>query len=94
MSALMGDEFGAFLASYDRPPATGLRANTLKITPENLAERLSIDLTPVPWSTGAFLVAAADQGRPGKHPYHAAGLYYLQDPSALMPVEILDPRPG
>lgn len=94
MSALLGDEFDSFLASYEQPPATALRANTLKIAPESLAERLSIDPLPVPWSTGTFLLPATDQARPGKHPYHAAGLYYLQDPSALMPVEILDPRPG
>ena len=94
MSALLGDEFAPFLASYEQPAVTGLRANTLKIVPETLAERLSIDLLPVPWSTAAFVVAAADRGRPGKHPYHAAGLYYMQDPSALMPVEILDPQPG
>ncbi len=94
MSALLGDEFDSFLASYEQPPATALRANTLKIAPEVLAERLSIDLLPVPWSADAFLLAGTDQTRPGKHPYHAAGLYYLQDPSALMPVEILDPKPG
>jgi len=94
MSALLGDEFDAFLHSYEQPPATALRANTLKIAPEKLAERLSIDPLPVPWSPSAFLLAGADQNRPGKHPYHAAGLYYLQDPSALMPVEILDPQPG
>ena len=94
MSALLSDEFDAFLHSYEQPPATALRANTLKIAPEKLAERLSIDPLPVPWSPSAFLLAGADQNRPGKHPYHAAGLYYLQDPSALMPVEILDPQPG
>jgi len=94
MSALLGDEFASFLASYEQPPTTALRANTLKIAPESLFERLSIDPLPVPWSTGASLLPGTDQARPGKHPYHAAGLYYLQDPSALMPVEILDPQPG
>ncbi len=34
------------------------------------------------------------EARPGKHPYHLAGLYYLQDPSATAPVELLDPQPG
>lgn len=94
MSALLGEEFDSFLASYEQPAATALRVNALKIAPEILADRLSIDLLPVPWSRGAFLLEATDQARPGKHPYHAAGLYYLQDPSALMPVEILDPQPG
>jgi hypothetical protein len=99
MSILLGDEFPAFLASYGQPPVTALRANTLKITPQALAERLSFDLTPVPWSADAFVVEKVGAGSPcpwspGRHPYHAAGLYYLQDPSALMPVELLDPQPG
>ena len=94
MAGLLGDEFGAFLASYELPPVAGLRANTLKVTPQALVDLLPFRLSPVPWSAEAFVVAGAGEARPGKHPYHAAGLYYLQDPSALAPVEILDPQPG
>jgi NOL1/NOP2/sun family putative RNA methylase len=92
MARLLGDEFPAFAASYDAPPVTGLRVNTLKITPDDLVSRLPLDFQPVPWSSEAFVVP--DVARPGKHPYHAAGLYYLQDPSALLPVILLDPQPG
>ncbi len=101
MAALLGGpesaEYRAFAASYDRPAVTGLRANTLKASAAELAARLPFALAAVPWSAEGFIVQDADAasaGRPGKHPYHAAGLYYLQEPSALAPVELLDPRPG
>jgi 16S rRNA C967 or C1407 C5-methylase (RsmB/RsmF family)/NOL1/NOP2/fmu family ribosome biogenesis protein len=51
-------------------------------------------LSPVPWCAEAFVLRAEAGARPGKHPYHAAGLFYLQDPSAMAPVELLDPQPG
>ena len=49
-------------------------------------------LTPVPWCPTGFFYEEAT--RPGLHPYHAAGAYYLQEPSAMAPAELLDPRPG
>lgn len=95
MKALLGDEFDAFLASYEAPPVQGLRVNTLKIDARALPTRLPLRLDPVPWSPETFTIADSEDGaRPGKHPYHAAGLYYLQDPSATAPVELLDPQPG
>jgi NOL1/NOP2/fmu family ribosome biogenesis protein len=49
-------------------------------------------LEPIPWcETGYYYDESA---RPGKHPYHAAGLYYIQEPSAMSAVELLDPKPG
>jgi NOL1/NOP2/sun family putative RNA methylase len=38
--------------------------------------------------------SAAQAAGPGRHPHHAAGLYYLQDPSAMVVAELLDPQPG
>jgi 16S rRNA C967 or C1407 C5-methylase (RsmB/RsmF family)/NOL1/NOP2/fmu family ribosome biogenesis protein len=97
MAAALGDEFDAFLASYQAAPVQGLRVNTLKIAAADLVRQLPFDMQPVPWSQDTFVVAddpARPDRRPGKHVYHAAGLYYLQDPSATAPVEILDPQPG
>ncbi|MDU4694704.1 MAG: RsmB/NOP family class I SAM-dependent RNA methyltransferase [Paenibacillus sp.] len=96
VTALLGPaEAEAFLASYDAPRAYGLRLNTLKINPassaaDQLSERFA--LRPVPWcGTGYYY---EESTRPGKHPYHAAGLYYIQEPSAMSAVELLDPKPG
>lgn len=96
MIQLLGDEEGqAFLDSYQALRSYGLRMNTLKITPDTAAtEQLEqlFQLRPVLWcKTGYYY---EEQSRPGKHPCHAAGLYYIQEPSAMSAVELLDPLPG
>lgn len=92
MQHLLGDTFPELLESYDHPPASGLRVNTLKTTPAALGEIVPFALTPLDLASEAFLVDERDH--PGRHPYHAAGLYYLQDPSAMAATLLLDPQPG
>lgn len=92
MAALLGDEYAAFLASYDAPPAAGLRVNTLKIAVEAFRAAAPFALTAVPWCPAGFIVPP--DAEPGKHPWHAAGLYYLQEPSAMAAAALLDPQPG
>jgi NOL1/NOP2/sun family putative RNA methylase len=92
MQGLLGDEYPAFLASYGAPGAQGLRANTLKVTPNHLRALAPFGLAPLDLLPEAFLVE--EEAAPGRHPYHAAGLYYLQDPSAMAVAPLLDPRPG
>ena len=90
MRTLLGSEYDDFLASFDRPLCTGLRKNPLKTGFTGDLTRFS--LSPVPWCPTGFYDDAAS--RPGLSPYHAAGLYYLQEPSAMAPAELLDPQPG
>ena len=90
MHALLGSEYDEFLASFDRPLCAGLRINPLKAGFAGSLSRFS--LSPVPWCPTGFYYDAAS--RPGLSPYHAAGLYYLQEPSAMAPAELLDPQPG
>lgn len=92
MERLLGQEFPAFLASYDAPRSHGIRVNTLKLSPEALPERLATLLEPVPWSPLGYYVP--ESLRPGVLPHHAAGLYYLQEPSAMAAAELLAPQPG
>jgi 16S rRNA C967 or C1407 C5-methylase (RsmB/RsmF family)/NOL1/NOP2/fmu family ribosome biogenesis protein len=92
MERLLGNEYPSFLASYDRPPVSGLRANTLKVSPKRLQSLAPFELSPVAWPPGAFVVG--DEAQPGLHPYHAAGLYYLQEPSAMAVAELLGARAG
>ena len=76
-----GDEAEAFFASYDRPARPGLRVNSFKITPEEFQKRSPWPLEPVPWCTNGFYLP--EDAPAGKHPWHAAGVYYLQEPSAM-----------
>jgi len=92
MKLLLEDEFQSFLDGYELPPVIGLRINPLKINAKSFSEMAPFELTPVPWCQDGFILSG--ESRPGKHPYHAAGLYYLHDPSAMLAVELLNPLPG
>ena len=88
MKTQLGDEYEDFLASLERPRAVALRFNPLKGTqPE-----LPFVKEPVPWEQSGFYYDP--DSRPGLHVYHEAGVYYLQEASAMAPVALLDPQPG
>ena len=88
MEAQLGSEYPAFLESLERPRAVALRFNPLK------GERPVLPFVgaPVPWEPDGFYYDP--QTRPGLHVYHEAGVYYLQEASAMAPVALLDPKPG
>ena len=79
-------------ALEDGSPAVGLRINPAKTSFKELLQSLPVEIDPLPWTNHG--VALQESGGLGKHPYHAAGLYYLQEPSAMVPVAVLDPQPG
>lgn len=87
MKALLGEEYEAYLASFEEKRYYGLRANTLKISAEDLQEKGVFTLTNVPWCPSGFYYEGEE--RPAKHPYYHAGLYYLQEPSAMSPAATL-----
>ncbi|WP_027094399.1 RsmB/NOP family class I SAM-dependent RNA methyltransferase [Cohnella thermotolerans] len=91
----LGGEAEAFLDSYEHPRSYGLRLNPLKLAPDDSLIREIVGrfaLEPVPWCREGYFYGEAV--RPGRHPWHAAGLYYIQEPSAMIAAELLDPRPG
>ena len=90
--ALLGAEAAEFLQALDKAPVAGLRVNTLKTSVEAFRARAPWPLEPVPWCPSGFVVS--DDERPGQHPYHAAGLYYLQEPTAMAVAESFAPAPG
>ncbi len=89
MEHQLGEEFPAYLASLQRPRAVALRLNPLKT--ENFPE-LPFMEQPVPWADYGYYYTP--DARPGLHVWHEAGLYYLQEASAMAPVQLLDPQPG
>lgn len=92
MEKLLGTEYEAFLASYECERYYGLRWNPLKTSAAEFIARMPYLLTPVSWAAEGFYYQEEDQ--PGKDILHEAGAYYIQEPSAMAVVEILDPRPG
>jgi NOL1/NOP2/sun family putative RNA methylase len=98
MSGLLGVEFNQFLTSLSPPATIGLRVNTLKISFNEFMHRSPLKLSPVPWCSSGFIVGYDEEGTAqvphGLHPYHRAGLYYMQEPSAMAAAETLAPKPG
>jgi NOL1/NOP2/sun family putative RNA methylase len=92
MKGLLEDEYPAFLASYDDTRYYGLRVNTLKCRVDSFLKLTSMKLKPIPWTVNGFYYNETD--RPGKHPHYHTGLYYIQEPSAMAPVELLEVNPG
>lgn len=92
MKELLREEYEAFEASYDNEKAQGLRVNPLKISAEQLLRFAPFELIGVPWVPEGFYYGKED--RPGKHPYHEAGLFYIQEPSAMAVGALVDPQPG
>ena len=88
----LGPDFHAFLRSYQENKISALRFNPIKAD-EKAKDTMSPMLTgAVEWSSNGYYYD--EESRPGLHPYHAAGVYYIQDASAQLPVEMLKPEPG
>lgn len=90
MGHLLGDEYEAFVNSFTGDRYQALRVNSLKVSGKKI--NLPFDMTDVSWAKNGYYYTKNDQ--PGKHPYHEAGVYYIQEPSAMAPVTLLDPQPG
>ncbi|MBQ4531505.1 MAG: RsmB/NOP family class I SAM-dependent RNA methyltransferase [Lachnospiraceae bacterium] len=92
MENMLGEEYAEFLASYEKERVYGLRINTLKMQAEEALRKLPFQLEPVSWCDTGFYYK--EEERPGKSPYHEAGLYYIQEPSAMITAELAQIKPG
>ncbi len=92
MESMLGDEAEAFFASYGQKPHKGIRVNTLKISVEDFKALSPFDLQPVPWCDTGFYVP--EDAPVSKHPYYRAGLYYIQEPSAMITGAVTQAQPG
>ncbi len=92
MQRLLGGEYEAFEESYGQARQYGLRCNLLKGTEENFVGVMPFPLEKISWAREGFYYDAAAQ--PGRHVFHEAGAYYIQEPSAMAAVEVLAPEPG
>ena len=92
MEKLLGTEYDDFLKSYGKERYYGLRRNSLKASAAEFEEKMPFALEPVKWAREGYYYQRDEQ--PGKHILHEAGAYYIQEPSAMAVVEILDPKPA
>lgn len=93
MKELLKDEFPDYIACYEEPRYYGLRVNTNKISVEEFQKISPFEIRPVPWIENGFYYDG-EAAAPSRHPYYFAGLYYLQEPSAMTPASRLPIEPG
>ncbi len=93
MISLLGDEFHEYKACLDKPMYHGIRINTMKISVEDFLKINPFHLKPVPWCENGFYYDE-NLDKPSKHPYYYAGLYYIQEPSAMTPAAVLPVEKG
>lgn len=108
MQQVLGEEFEAFQKSFEESRYQGLRVNELKISREDflkLGTESAFVLKPIPWCETGFYYgyekkAGQEQAfpeeeiRPGRHVWHEAGFYYIQEPSAMSAAGLLEAKPG
>lgn len=92
MRKLLGEEFEEFMQSYSKPYLGGIRVNTSRISPDEFEKICPFSLKRIPWIPNGYYYEAGKQ--PARHPYYYAGLYYIQEPSAMTPASLLPITPG
>ncbi len=94
MERLLAKEYPDFMKSYGKERSLGLRLNTIKAKTDEWYQQNQdrFGLRPVPWCKEGFYYCKT--ARPGLHPFHEAGVYYIQEPSAMAVVSLLNPQPG
>jgi len=93
MKRLLGNEYDDYIKCYEKPRYYGLRVNTKKISVDEFQKICPFEIWPIPWIDNGFYYDG-DNVQPSKHPYYFAGLYYLQEPSAMTPANRLPIEPG
>lgn len=92
MEEMLGEDYPLFLQSYNNPRTFGLRVNTSKITCEEFERIAPFPIRPIPWVKNGYFYD--EESRPARCPYYQAGLYYLQEPSAMTPASRIPIEPG
>lgn len=93
MQNLLGNEFDDYIKCYEEKRLYGLRVNTKKISVEEFQKICPFEIEPIPWIENGFYYDG-EHVQAAKHPYYFAGLYYLQEPSAMTPANRLPIEPG
>lgn len=92
MQKMLGSEYDDYRACFEEPKVQGLRVNTSKISVRDFLKITPFHLTPVPWTKNGFYYHGEEPVT--RHPHYYAGLYYIQEPSAMLPASRLPIEPG
>lgn len=93
MREMLGEEYSDYMCSMEQPSYAALRVNTHKISPDRFCEISPFALEQVDWTAKGFYYDRK-QDNPSRHPYYYAGLYYIQEPSAMIPASLMPVQEG
>lgn len=91
--ALLGPRYETLYAPPAAEAARGVTVSALRMTPEAFAAGVDFAVEPSPFCGAGFLVRQPDF-KPGRHPWHHAGVFYSQEPSASSAAPLLGVQPG
>ncbi len=87
MKVLLGDDFDNYIKALEEPPVKAFRVNTRKISAEDFSKKDVFSNGKIPYVENGFYL---DYEKIGNHPFHHAGMIYVQEPAAMMPAECVD----
>ena len=87
MKVLLKEDYDKFISSFDEPEVKSIRVNSEKIKVEDFVRISPFKLEKIPYTLDGFYV---NESNLGNHPYHHAGLFYVQDPAAMMPANLIE----
>ncbi|MDE6435071.1 MAG: RsmB/NOP family class I SAM-dependent RNA methyltransferase [Lachnospiraceae bacterium] len=92
MKEMLGEDYDKYLESFKQDAYQGLRVNTAKLSADTFQKLSPYELMPVSWCQNGFYYDKNE--KPAKHPYYFAGLYYIQEPSAMTTASLLPIEEG
>lgn len=90
MKKLLGKEFEDYKKALSEKPVRALRVNTDKISVEDFVKVCPFTIEKIPYVENGFYFE--DEGI-GNHPFHHAGMFYVQEPGAMAPAECVEIEP-
>ena len=85
------------LRSFANPKPVAIRANTLRCTQEEFLEQIqhsSIQVEPVQWCPGCYLVTEGTIRQIQELPLHEQGQLYIQAASSMLAAHVVQVQPG
>ena len=92
MKSLLGNDYQCYESSLGEMSNSAIRVNTAKISVDDFKRIAPWNLRAIPWIDNGFFCDA--NAGVSKHPYYFAGLYYIQEASAMTPANRLDIKVG
>ena len=90
MKVLLGDEYESYVESLNKAPVRAFRVNTDKISLSDFEKVNPFNTEKIPYVENGFYFT---DEKIGNHPYHHAGMIYVQEPGAMAPAECVEIDP-